>query len=589
MPNLTKRKKKTPATGKTVSDDVASSHTITSWEDLKTQLTQMKRASKRADFDSDLVCKWQALNAFLNSLTDKQRHQYESEPEYWKARTLIHELNDVFKHDADINDQVYKDGPRIYEELKRLEDSWSSNSQRSGQNQSLLFRTLTREKVLFCSRYGIELKRREATREASRLFIRLLGFTKHELKTKDVPCFGTRAALSYGLATICRQQEDFKLAREYYAEAIYLYSERAKRRGAQDPDDVLFTTRRIAMCIGLGFGWISLTRGRLRRAENAFTTARAMLAQTPHWVVVDYIEYLYGALKRCRAGSNEERLNDAIDSLITAREAFQERHVLYETRVARELALAYNLLGDFEKAWPLAQLIEERALKEKGIRAKVDAYVLKSRILRQQRKYKEALKEAETALELTKGSQELLPKVDALIASGECLLGVAHSTKQREARYDQARSVFEAANKVLIVKDENGKRKVRNPKITAVCELRLAQCYARVKDRRRAEEHFSKYRRLQKKVEHEWVRELGDEVREEIDNSTPDFFISAEDAARFDSGAMMGDLQRWMVEQALEETKKNVKEAAALLGIERPTVYRWLNNPTPRRARIPKR
>jgi transcriptional regulator of acetoin/glycerol metabolism len=94
---------------------------------------------------------------------------------------------------------------------------------------------------------------------------------------------------------------------------------------------------------------------------------------------------------------------------------------------------------------------------------------------------------------------------------------------------------------------------------------------------------------LQKKVEHEWVRELGDEVRAEIDNSTPDFFISAEDAARFDSGAMMGDLQRWMVEQALEETKKNVKEAAALLGIERPTVYRWLNNPTPRRARIPKR
>jgi len=587
MSHPTKRKKMVSATTTAGDTKPSSNQTavlIKNWEDFKSQLALMKRASKRADFDSDLERRWIAVKTYLGLLTDRQRQRFEQEPEFWKARTLIHELNEVFKPDAEIDEQVYKHGPRVYKDLKKLEESWTNKSRLTDEQ-----RTLIREKVLFCSRYGNELKRREDTHQAFKLFMSLRVFTERRLSTETMPCFGTRAALSYGLATICRQREEFKLAREYYGEAIGLFCERAKRRGVTSQDDALFTTRRIAMCIGLGFGWTSFTRGRLRRAENAFTTARAMLAQTPHWLVVDYIEYLYGSLKRCRAGSNEGLLRDAVKSLTKARTAFQDRHIRYETRVARELALAYNLLGEFSDAWSLALLIEDRVKDDTGIRSKVDAHVLKSRILRQQGKYSEALEEARRAMELTKGRDEPLPKVDASIAAGECLLGLADSTKQRDATYDQARSLFRTANEMLLVKDGGGKRKLRNPKITAVCELRLAQCHARVKDRRRAEQHYSKYKQLRKKVEHEWVRELGQEVREEIDQLTPDYFISAKDAARFDWKARIGELQRWIVEQALERTNDQVGDAAALLGVKRATVYRWLKNPTPGRARIGKR
>jgi tetratricopeptide (TPR) repeat protein len=563
---------------------------IDTWQDFKIRLAQMKAAAKRGDFDLHLERSWRAINTFLNSLTAQTRAAYEDEPEYWKARTLIHELNDVFKSDIDINEQVFVDGLRVVEELKNLSKNWDNHPQLRAARESKSFRVLAREKILFCSCYGNELKRRGDTEHAGKGLRWLLDFTERKVKTREMPCFGTRAVLSYGLATIFRNLEYHREAREYYTKALDLYFKRAKKRGPDDQDNVLFTTRRIAMCIGLGFGWINLTRGYLRRAENALTTARALLAQTPHSLVVDYIEFLYGNIKRCRAGSDKKQLDDAIASLKVARSAFQaQEHRRYEARAARELALAYNLTGEFEAALDLAQLTEEVAIQQDSLKGKVNACVLRSRILREQGKYKRALYEVERGLEMMTDNEEPVAKVDALIARGECRLYLAQETHQVDASYADARTDFESANEMLFIEDyDSGERQLRNPKIAAVCELRIAQCHAKEGNQREAEDHFSVFRGLRTRVEHEWVRELGRKVRSEIDKLTGNFVVPSNDPTLLKGFARIGELQRWIARQALNHSEGNVQEAADLVGVKRHTLTAWLKNSDPKRVRIGK-
>jgi tetratricopeptide (TPR) repeat protein len=562
---------------------------VDNWDHVILRLPHMKRASKRGEFDQYLECSWSRMNAFLNSTSREQRARFEKVPEYWKTRTLIHELNEIFRRDVEINQRVYDDGHRVIAELKLLEKNWESAAVRRDR-QSPAFLVLIREKVLFCLCFGNELKRRGETEEAAKRLRWLLDFTERNLKTDAMQCFGTRAALSYGLATIFRNLEFHREAREYYTKSLDLYFARAKKRGPNDHDDIMFTTRRIAMCIGLGFGWISLTRGYLRRAENALTTARALLAQAPH-SLVDYIEFLYGNIKRCRAGSEKKELEDAIVSLKLARTAFEDQgHGRYETRAARELALAYNLTGDFEKALALAGFTENMALQEGNLKGQVNACVLRSRILRNQGKYRIALAEAERGLKMIRDAEDPLPEVDALIARGESRLYLAARTNEKEATYDEARGDFTTANEMLFIEDyDTGERQLRNPKIAAVCELRIAQCYARAGNRGEAEDHFAVFKGLRTRVEHGWVRELGREVRSEIDKLTGNFVITTIDPARFDREAMFTKLDNWMTEQALSHTRGNVTEAAALMHLSKATVHRARKRPTRKRVRIGKR
>lgn len=563
---------------------------VDNWDHVKLGLPHMKRASKRGEFDQYLECSWNRMNAFFNSISREQRARLEKEPEYWKTRTLIHELNEIFRRDVEINQRVYNDGHRVIAELKLLEKNWDSAAIRRDR-QSTVFLVLIREKVLFCLCFGNELKRRGETEEAAKRLLWLLNFAERNLKTDAMQCFGTRAALAYGLATIFRNLEFHREAREYYTKSLDLYFARAKKRGPNDHDDIMFTTRRIAMCIGLGFGWISLTRGYLRRAENALTTARALLAQAPHSLVVDYIEFLYGNIKRCRAGSDKKELEDAIVSLKLARAAFKDQgHGRYETRAARELALAYNLTGDFEKALALAGFTENMALQEGNLKGQVNACVLRSRILRNQGKYRVALAEAERGLKLIRDTKDPLPEVDALIARGESRLYLAARTNEKEATYDEARGDFSTANEMLFIEDyDTGERQLRNPKIAAVCELRIAQCYARAGNRGEAEDHFAVFKGLRTRVEHGWVRELGREVRSEIDKLTGNFVITTNDPTRFDREAMFTKLDNWMTEQALLHTSGNVTEAAALMHLSKATVRRARKHPTRKRVRIGKR
>jgi predicted unusual protein kinase regulating ubiquinone biosynthesis (AarF/ABC1/UbiB family) len=179
--------------------------------------------------------------------------------------------------------------------------------------------------------------------------------------------------------------------------------------------------------------------------------------------------------------------------------------------------------------------------------------------------------------------------MDAYITRGEANLYTAEKTNQRESKYAVARRDFDEALRLVL---EMGLANLTtglpsNPKIAAVCGLRIAQCYAREGNETKALEHYVGWEILRSNVEHEFVRELADEVKSEIDSLSKNFTISAKDQRKWDYAENVAKMRRWLLTQALRQTK-NYTEAAKLIGVQRATLYQWQEDSRtqPRRARI---
>lgn len=556
----------------------ASSEPIKDLGQLSDRLLQIKHAHKQGLFDERLKRAAENLRDFL------QQEPPQEEPVYWKARTLLYELNDIFHIDDAINELAYSVGETVYNELQQESVKWNSNLEIDDKKRHLI-----REKILFCTSRGHELKRRGDTSGARKLFDWLYDFTLNKVQTDEFPCYGTLANISYHLGAVHRILERHDQAEEMYTQALNFYYERSKRRQG-DLDDFFWVTRRIAMCIGLGFGWLSLTRGHLRRAENALSTARTMLARVPNNVITFYIELLYGIIKRCRAGRNEAQLKDAIDSLEVALDNFKTRHPRYAARACWELALAFNQRGDFRRADEYLNLMGVYEAQKMNPKWRTNMHVLRSRIQRNLEHFPEALSEVEAAMEWATQCEEILPRIDALMTRGELHLVRAQRTDEGDATFSAARDDFEHGLQLLQEqqRDKKDLGHSSNPKIAAVCVLRIAQCCLGQGHEAEARKFFDKWTLLQPNVEHGWVRELATDVKSELDRRSEDFSISSQDHTKWKYADRVAELRSWLLSRALQHSHNNWSDAAKLIGVERATLYQWRHSSKEpvKRARI---
>ncbi|MFZ0752113.1 MAG: hypothetical protein WAM70_22320, partial [Pyrinomonadaceae bacterium] len=146
-----------------------------------------------------------------------------------------------------------------------------------------------------------------------------------------------------------------------------------------------------------------------------------------------------------------------------------------------------------------------------------------------------------------------------------------------ETHYLTARRNFESAMQCMLERKLEAENTdyFSNPKIAAVCSLRIAQCYARAGNQTNAKKHFATWLRLEPHVEHEWVRQLSERVRAEIDKPSMDFTISAYDHHKWSYSDNVAKLRRWLLAQSLRLTNQNYSEAARLIGVQRSTLYQW--------------
>jgi tetratricopeptide (TPR) repeat protein len=531
-------------------------------KDFAVRLPQIKRAYKETRFDSYLRSATKHLHDYLKN-TEKQETY-----EYWKARTLLYELNDTYNISPEINEATLNDGQRVLEELRMRSVRWDKGSELPRNDRKIL-----REKVLLCACRGNELKRLGETALALNLFEWLMDFT-NKLRTDTFPCYSTRATLCYHMGTTLRAMEQHKRAEAMYSKALDLLYARGKKLG---PSDHLYVTRKQAMVVGLGFGWVNMTRGFLARAEHALTTARSMLASVDDPLVSSFVELLYGTIQRCRAGSDKTKLAAVISQLQLTRRGFMD-HPRYQARTCWELALAKAMAGDISGAQEDLRFVALNADRTSNQKWQVNVQILQSRIYQKQGRIEDALALAEAAVDKAKSPdcKTILPLVDAYLTRGEAYLSLADTTKS-ETHYLNARGSFESALQCMLDrKFAAGKPDYfANPKIGAVCALRIAQCYARTGKQVNAKKHFATWLRLEPNVEHEWVRELSEKVRTEIDRLSVDFAIPASDPHKWSYSENVDRLRRWLLTQSLRHTNQNYSEAAKLIGVQRTTLYQW--------------
>jgi len=516
---------------------------------------------------------------FKKALADEAKQLYEllkklPGPEtasYWKASTLVYELNDIFYWDETINQYVFTNGQKAYNELRGLSLEYETSKPSARFDKQMVL-----EKVLYCACYGNELRRRGQPEAAAQLFDWLLTFTTETLATSNFLCLGTRARLSYHLGYVYRVLERHSQAEAKFTQTLDLLFERAKTH--KDDSDRLLITRRQAMAVGIGYGWINATRGFLQRAENALSTARSLLAGINDPVVPSFIELLYGSIKRCRAGTNRTKLERAVESMKVAKRSFEKQgHRRHITRACWELSLAYNLLGNFADAEKNLKEVEQYAQTLDHAKWQINVSILRSRLLRNQGDLPGARAHAEDAVRRAVERKSVLPLTDAYITRGEAFFKTIEAGESSAQSYELARKDFATALEVISTlkgKDKNFDLP-SNPKIVAVCELRIAQCFARDGDERKARLHFATWEMLRPNVEHEWVRELAEEVKGEIEDMVHNFTISAQDPNDWNYARNVAQLRSWLLSQSLRHTNRNYSAAANLIGVKRGTLYQW--------------
>lgn len=526
--------------------------------DVEFRLHLIRRAYKHAEFTEEL------RKAGENLYHHVRRTQLRTRADYFKACTLAYELHDNYHIDPEINVWAAEEARGVFHQLQEKLGGRGADSARETFGSAFL-----REQILWCTCYGNELKRVGNTKEALKVFNTLYTLTDERVRTDEIPCHATLGILSYHLGSVHRMMEKHDLAEAMYIRAIEFYYKRSLRRPGE-LEEFIFSTRRVAMCIGLGIGWVNLTRGYLGRAENALATSRALVVHIDDPVVSHYIEMLWGTIRRCRAGSNGAALVEAVEALKKARRFFRKRrHPRYEARACWELALAYSRMRRYGASEKYLLRTEGHSLQSHNDKWKTNVHVLRSRNLLERGESEESLREAEQALVAAKSSGIPLPLVDALITRGAAKLDLATGTKQTVSTYSDALNDFREALQNLLPKGVGLDRvgQSLNPKIAAVCLLRIAQCYVRKKRSREAGEYLERWKGLRQHVEHRWVHELAHQVEGELEGITKDYTVPAGDPSRWNFKARRIELQDWLVEQALRNTRRDRKEAAKLLGL----------------------
>jgi tetratricopeptide (TPR) repeat protein len=420
--------------------------------------------------------------------------------------------------------------------------------------------TLLKQRVWMVIHFGLAQYRRAAYREALQTF---------QLCQRVCEQFGAPGRKAQFSAAVCRVQYcmglvhrelfEYSKAKHHFTRSMSFAWRAPKGAGGA------IAAFGHAKTLGLGLAWVHYIQGELELATPLLLAAKDLLSQYKEPLIHSYVDVIYASVERSANGSDPVKLNDAIRILERSHKVFERYgHEYYLVRAAHQLALAYIqkarnhvAQGQNSDAFECAKrfLDEMRERSHGSKRFECLALILESRIQRYQGKATEAASLAERALGL---SELTFTTVEALVAHGEALFELG--------RLEQATARFEAA----LRQGED------NPKIRAVCHLRLACTLARQGDTRRASKHFQRWRKsLRPKVSGAFLMELEQEAQRILSETKGDFIV-AWNTANHDPEALERELHTFLVNWA-QTKSENDAEAAALLHISKQTLYNWKN------------
>ena len=532
------------------------------------QELKVKKALKIGHFNDELRQNSKWLDDFINGegasleVTNKLR--------YLKIQCMLAEVYDYFGTIGFSNpDLLKKQGFEIFDELRKLKDIKPYD------------RKVVREQVRFCLNHANAfLYRAYKYDEAEERISWCRKFVIERLRDESAfPCYGTLAQAEFLLGRIYRRLNQYDDAEKCFGQAIAYYYKRAKRKKeAHEHDEskqeavreeLTFSEYKSAICLGMGIGWISYSRGHLSEAiYHGIIPARVLLLGTQDKLHTAYLDLLMGAAQRAIIGPRDKSslepkkdLLEAIENIERAYQVFHEhKHVPYMANAALELALAYLYNEDYYKAANTLSEMES-ALKEEDIsRWQCPRLLLLSRISREKGNLAEAESLASESLAHAKDTWQISYQIEALTVRSEA--------KMLTDKIGEARADLHEALKL------NGEGKKRaNPKVEAVCQLHLARSYALEHNGREAKRHFGRWKPLEHKVEHRIIHEIARKVEKEIEALNRDFVIPA-DTEDLNYNEHLKRLQKFLINQAKQRTE-TIQDATKKLKISRQTLHQW--------------
>jgi tetratricopeptide (TPR) repeat protein len=492
----------------------------------------------------------------------KQKSLLMSEDErlYWKARGMLADAYDYWGKFEEAREIVGADGRVFYDQLETVM-----------QPRLLEERKLLLEKVRFVLAYAQTLYRQYQYEDAKTIILKCQKFLNEKLRDEiELPCFGTQALANYILGRICRHLNQLDDAQAAFAQSIALYWQRAQYKQSIFEKDrknkdrlreaIDFSNYKVAKCMALGLGWINYTRGYYRAAlEQNIRPARVMLALTGDNLNKARLDLLEGCICRATTVEDHAALLKAETLLEQSFKVFKHEycHPYYAAWASYNLVVLYLSKGDIENA--KAYLEEVRRISETSKNAKIECFywILRSRMELKQKAFKNAESSADCAVKLAEGKNEVICRMDALIARARAYLSQG-STKD-------ARKDFEAA--LDIANSEN-------PKIEAVCHLGLAAVYLQETEGLKAQAQMNEWNKIKDKVEHARIQRFGEEMEEMISKSCSQYFV-LEPTLNYRKN--LARLQKMLCIQArLKEGVKTDAQVAEVLGVARQTLFDWM-------------
>ena len=231
----------------------------------------------------------------------------------------------------------------------------------------------------------------------------------------------------------------------------------------------------------------------------------------------------------------------------------------YTQRARPDEFLPLTLAGqnDLDSAERLCGELERYAAETGDSRSELYSLLCRSRIELKKGNPPSSAAYATKALD-SGGDAHPLVRVDALIARAE-----ANMRTVKSENWERAADDLEDA-----IKKNEG-----NPRLLAVCLLRLTEVYASTGRSTAAKEEFDKWLQLKPQISNWHVGRLERQALGALEKVSADFVVRRS-AERLNPDDLERRLHGFLVEWALEHSETE-KEGAALLGVSRQTLLNW--------------
>lgn len=395
-----------------------------------------------------------------------------------RVRCLLCEVYDYAGRRQEAQACIAQEGEYAYDDMKAAAQSESATVWKDPKALEYL-----KQQCWACLHLGMVAHYRQHEYDRAFRFFDLARDILFRINNNEIPIpsRGSLARAYYCLGLAERERHNLYDARRYFSESVdYAWARIVEKQ--YSGKGIAFLKYSIGRALGLGMAWIAYARASMSEANAHVVAARVLLHETQGVKHLrHYVDIVHACTERSRAHSVEEA-NKAINDMKIAYEALGgdpilqgaavEGHFVYAQRAAAELGTAYLYAArlsptetedeksakesHLNESLKYVMLVEESLQRidpeRKDTRTRCNAFITRSRILRERGDYRGALTAAERAVGI--GEDNPFSRIDCWITLGESYY---HLGEYDKALYDKALDQFKKAR--------NDARAQTNPKV----------------------------------------------------------------------------------------------------------------------------